>query len=425
MKEMHLSADNFYYYRGTEFDSYRKCLEYFNSSVGRLIEQGIRAVEAARAGGDPEPYFAEIQKIYDDPVPRPAIEKLKQIGPKLPGTTQVLSAAAAILEHKAQELIQTELACQLALDNAAAKVDSSSYAGSGEASAPDRPMSAARQQFFANLYAEQAKLPMYAADGKTIIGYGGVLGTTVVDATRGITDIPITGVDTQTYGTNPDQLTETPNSKNTMIIVIYGSGQFPEQEIDEEVAGFDSLTTTLRNDYSEVWPITPGENPIAGARSVIPGMHIEVGTQQSEIENLIKSRVEANPDLHFVLLVGYSWGGGDVYVISNWLTNESGLDLKIAGTVYVDAIVPRSHAPENRMPPGTSAMLNLYQSRYTFPYPDLNGAAIPPDDGVEYVLQLDLDQQKDSVSHTTIDEASKSYILNFIRAKVSPLTKSE
>lgn len=210
-----------------------------------------------------------------------------------------------------------------------------------------------------------------------------------------------------------------------MIIVMYGSDQFPEQEIKGEVAGFDSLITTLRNDYPEVWPITPGENPNVGARSIIPGMHIEVGTQQREIESLIKSRVNANPDLHFVLLVGYSWGGGDVYVISNWLTKESGLDLKIAGAVYVDAIAPRSYAPENRMPPGTSAMLNLYQSKYTFPYPDLNGATIPSDDGVDYVLQLDLDQQKDSVSHSTIDEASKSYILNFIRAKVSPSTKSE
>ena len=50
---------------------------------------------------------------------------------------------------------------------------------------------------------QQNDLPKYGEDGKTIIGYGGVLGTTVADA--GISDTTITGVTTQLHGAASEQ----------------------------------------------------------------------------------------------------------------------------------------------------------------------------------------------------------------------------
>ncbi|MFA5800362.1 MAG: hypothetical protein WC840_05405, partial [Candidatus Peribacteraceae bacterium] len=287
------------------------------------------------------------------------------------------------------------------------------------------------QSFIDQLKAKYAVEPMYGLDGKTIIGYGGVLGTTVADATRGITDVPITGVDIKTYSANPDQIKETPNSKNTMILFIYGSNQFPEQNIDGKTEGFDNLVLSLRKDYLEVWPVISGENPSVGARGFFPGLHVQVGTQLEYAEELIATRARENPNLQFVMLVGYSWGGEDVYQIADWITNENGSNLKIAGTVYVDAIKNPSttlltYKPENRLPPGTEAMLNLYQSQASMTRDDplaLHGDSIDnPAGDLKEFWQHDFDANGDVLSHTTIDDHVDDDIYSFIKRRVEVIS---
>jgi hypothetical protein len=203
-----------------------------------------------------------------------------------------------------------------------------------------------------------------------------------------------------------------------MIVVIYGSDQFPEQTVDGATAGFDKLVLNLRRDYPEVWPITPGENPSVGPRGIIPGVHIEVGGQQTAIQELIQNRVMNNPNLHFIILVGYSWGGGDVYTIAQWIAEQSDLNLKLAGAVYVDAIVPRSTISENRFPPEAEAMLNIYQSRGV----DLHGLPIGINPwsivDLKDITQVDYDRDGNFYDHRSIDERSLYDILSFIRSHV-------
>ena|SRR3989344_6347992 len=178
MKQINLSGDNFDYYREAEFDSFRQALDGFNGTVGRLLEQGILAVEAVRAGRDPAPFLREMYKIYGDY----GKGKLSQIGIPIPSDLQILDAAATVLETKAQELMRGETEARKAVERIIARQNRPDFAGGGGSSGPTQAISAERQSFIDQWYAKYAAEPMYGLDGKTIIGYGGVLGTTVANS---------------------------------------------------------------------------------------------------------------------------------------------------------------------------------------------------------------------------------------------------
>ena len=167
-KQMNLSLDNFYYYRGAEYDSFRRSLDGYNGAVGKLLEQGIRAVQAGRAGRDPKPFLLEMGKIYGEY----GDGKLSQIGFRLPVDILILNAAAGILETQAQSLMQSEIATRLAIEKAELNFNTNpAYAGHGSSSSSYQPaMSAARQAFMANLYAAQAGLAKHDANGNVVGG---------------------------------------------------------------------------------------------------------------------------------------------------------------------------------------------------------------------------------------------------------------
>ena len=425
MKQMNLSGDNFYYYRGAEFDYYRKHLDFYNAAVGRLMEQGIRAVGAARSGGDPEPYFAELRNVYADF----GEGRLKEIFIPLPDSGQILDASATVIERQAPALIQSEMAAKLATNLAVIKMNSSNYAGGGNGSSPLQVINAARQSFIDQLKAKYAVEPMYGLDGKTIIGYGGVLGTTVADATRGISDVQITGVDTKTYGTNPDLAKEVPNSKNTMIIVMYGSGQHPRAEytpnpddtnaglgIGDSSFGFDNLMLNLRNSYQYSWAFPSGRNITAGT----DGVNDDAAARE-RVTKFVQEAVTQYPNLTNVILVGYSWGGGQVYEIAHWLTEESHLPLAIVGSVYVDAVNQGNRdfgAAEARLPLGTKSFLNIYQSDADLveDWIELNGTELarPESFPPGAFFQIDADAGSNAQSHGSIDEYSVPTILRYL-----------
>lgn len=212
---------------------------------------------------------------------------------------------------------------------------------------------------------------------------------------------------------------EKPTNENTMIVVIYGSNQFPNQQTanQTELPGLDQLVASLKEHYQEVWPVISGENPNGHyVRGVLPDLHIEARSQLIQIEAFIGERVNSNPNLHFVVLVGYSWGGGDVYEVANWLTNESGLKIKIAASVYVDAVTLKAPTEENRFPPGSQSMLNIFQSKQ-WDSAFLGGGPITGKKEVTPV-EINLDAERNSANHDNIDEIAYQHILKFIQEKI-------
>jgi len=202
-----------------------------------------------------------------------------------------------------------------------------------------------------------------------------------------------------------------PTSENTMIIVIYGSGQFP----GDEESGFDNLSLSLRKDYNEVWSFASGENRSEGIIAVNPNNALD------EVQSFISNRHKNNPKLTYVVLVGYSWGGGVVHDVSQWLINESGLELNIASTVYIDAVNHKSFTAENRLPPGTNSMLNIFQSN-TEVLQDtvlrLNGGPITTTMKPSLFDEIDLDDNGNNVTHSSIDEICVPYIVEFVNGIV-------
>ena len=272
-----------------------------------------------------------------------------------------------------------------------------------------------------------ASLPMYGPDGVTVVGMGGGISPKIASTDTQF-DVPIEGVSIE-MNKSSIEIVEKPNSKNTMIVVIYGSNQFPEQvdSIGKSIIGFDKLVVNLRKEYKEVWPVSPGENPSVGIRGLVSDFHVEATDQLQTIENLISSRVKNNSEIKFIVLGGYSWGGGDVYKIAEWISGNKLLRLQIAGTFYVDAIkTPNetllTYEPENRLPIGTMAMLNLYESQSKKTIQDPIGmhgseiiSAIPQ---MREISQTDYDISGDTLNHGNIDEHSVDTIVNFIHRQV-------
>ena len=216
---------------------------------------------------------------------------------------------------------------------------------------------------------------------------------------------------------NNEELTmkgnEIPTSENTMIVVIYGSNQSP----GDGKAGFENLTISLRKEYKTVEVFSPGHNPSAKPSESLPSTKEAL----EQIKNRIKQALQENPQIKNIAINGYSWGGSTGYEIAAWIQEEK-LPVKIVGVAYVDAVTLDSFTAENRLPPGSESVLNIYQSDATT-FGDygvqLNGGPIRDSQGEE-LTQIDLDKTQNLHSHASIDEASVQYILEFIQNKVQP-----
>lgn len=203
-----------------------------------------------------------------------------------------------------------------------------------------------------------------------------------------------------------------PTSKNTAIIVIYGSNQFP----GDTNAGFEKLVTNLRVSYENVWPFSPGFNPSAGIAQFVPGP--SPAEMQPEIQRFISSYIPNNDQIKNIVLVGYSWGGGMVFDISQWLAN-SFPNIHLAASVYVDAINDDySMGAENRMPIGTQSMLNIFQSQTNIKDWYLNGDLINENNGIQDLVQIDMDFGGNFLTHDTIDNKTILFIFDFIRQRI-------
>ncbi len=181
MKQMNLSGDNFYYYRGAEFDSYRKFIDGFNEAVGRMLEAGTNAILTARAGGDAAPHLKQLDAL---PAEYGVImDRLSLLRIKLPDRWVILEAGEAILERKAGELTAQQRAAEARIHGQEKKFNNpgNAFAGNGKASSPTQVISAAREAFLDRLRASQSGLLLYAADGVTVIGMGGKQFSTTAD----------------------------------------------------------------------------------------------------------------------------------------------------------------------------------------------------------------------------------------------------
>ncbi len=178
-------------------------------------------------------------------------------------------------------------------------------------------------------------------------------------------------------------------SENTMIMMIYGSNQFPNQLLptQDEYPGFDGLYNQLKENYPEVWPATPGLNPFAGSLAYVIGP--SPSETQQNIQKFISDRLETNRNIKNIVLIGYSWGGGEVFDISKWLSSAQP-NATLAAAVYVDAVNDETASAENRMPIGTKAMLNIYQSQSHVGEAFLNGGEIKNNDNIS-LIQIDMD----------------------------------
>lgn len=222
-------------------------------------------------------------------------------------------------------------------------------------------------------------------------------------------------LDTMVLSEMDVEIGETPTNENTMIVIIYGSNQFPGDGSD-----FDQLTTDLLEDYQETWPFSPGYNP-----SELAEMN-EYGPDNAfeDIQELISSRTTNNPDLKNIVFVGHSWGGGMIVELADWLSKSKDINLNIAGVAYVDAVDLYDATGESRIPIGTSSMLNIYQSITVGTAEQdsilhLNGKPVKDSDTLDYYSEIDFDREENKESHRTIDEASIPYVYEYIRGIVN------
>lgn len=205
---------------------------------------------------------------------------------------------------------------------------------------------------------------------------------------------------------------EATTSQNTMIIVIYGSNQFPG-----DGSGFDKLVEALHKDYKEVWAFSPGLNPRAGSIAFTVGP--SPAETQPDIERFIESRLQQNNDLKNVVVIGYSWGDGVAHDVAEWLSKNHP-NVHIAASVYVDAVNDDySAGAENRMPVGTQAMLNIYQSRSHAEEGYVNGGPIENTTNLQDFIEIDTDRIEERHSHETIDKESVDSIIEFVQQRVS------
>ncbi|MDD5041032.1 MAG: hypothetical protein PHX87_00945 [Candidatus Peribacteraceae bacterium] len=234
---------------------------------------------------------------------------------------------------------------------------------------------------------------------------------------------------------------ERPTSENTMIIVIYGSGQFPDPEFtpqdeyplpdlqsttgegstlnpqETEVPmpqGMDTLMENIRESYAHSWGFPSGQNASGIPRAVTPLEALD------NIKNFIDAELRNNPQIKYFFLGGYSWGGGAVYEISKWLS-EAHPEVTLIGAAYVDAIKIGNYQggeAEDRAPIGAKTILNIFQSSpEENEFFHLNGTPINVPIYVPYD-SLDLDASSNNATHQTIDEKAVDYLELYLRQLV-------
>ncbi len=432
MERMRIPEREFYYIRGAEFDYYRKYLDGFNEAVGRMLEAGMNAILTARAGGDAAPHLKQLDAL-------PAeygvvMDRFSLLRIKLPDRWVILEAAEAILERKAGELITQQRAAEARVQGEEKKFNNpgNAFAGNGPGSNPLQVIGAARQSFIDQLKAKYAVEPMYGLDGKTIIGYGGVLGTTVAKA--GTLDAGTVG------GVSVQEAAELQLGPNTDLGSLVNV-RYPSMEMTEEEEAIDTSkplvviflgSTQKKNIVDESWvesalqnkdlptgpnPNTPGLNALAlklrkeGYQVVVfesgdnissyisqPGeVHVNYDPMFAYAKKWILSKYSNAQHAAGILYVGYSWGGGEVFEMTTMHEQEL-KNVPLLGAAYVDAIIPRNlNGGQEQLagPIGAPFVFNVYETNSPVPH----GAPILfKDPHVQY-----FEQHYPTDTHGTID----------------------
>lgn len=212
--------------------------------------------------------------------------------------------------------------------------------------------------------------------------------------------------DTTSANTSVPNLFE--RSKNTLVIIIYGSNQ-----VFDNGSGMDSVYRDLKVDLQNVLRLESGINWIGLGTSVIPQWdNIALATYANQMalnKNAIRTVLSARPEIRSVVLVGYSWGGTAAYDLSYWLKTDYPT-MRIIGTGYVDAIYFPYAGPLTRTHPLSESALNIYQGRFDTGL--INGG--PLDSGLFSIqtvkfssilgkyFQQDIDAWSNVAKHTTI-----------------------
>jgi len=138
-------------------------------------------------------------------------------------------------------------------------------------------------------------------------------------------------------------------------------------------------------------------------------------------QTFVESRLQNNPQLTNIILVGYSWGGGMVHKFSQWIAKNHG-NITITGSAYVDAVTQGNLAcgfPEPFIPVNTCTMLNIYQSNVGIASDGtLNGMAMNNNGSIP-MIQIDCDGIQDSQTHSTIDNYAAPFVLRYISSLIS------
>ena len=416
----------------------------FEGMLGDLLKQASQILSQIRNGANE----TELRRLFAITVDRAATSlpmyQLASIGIRMPTSTQILVAAKCAGESASGQL--------MALKNAETKVVQRQETelvmlGSGKyVRDPSGVLVAAVQQVVERSDAELLSVHQHNLSviltsegvGKSAdrirayakannLSEGFVMKMTGVTMVGQVIDtkgasIVLAGNNFEWIGNGYNSL-NTPNSKNTLIAIVYGSNEYP----GDKVSGFDNLALNLGRDYDHVMTFSPGRNPFAEGED-------QFLSEPAIALQLIKNRVEKmlidNPEITNIVFNGYSWGGSTVNELAMWISNHPTLKsrVSIAATVYVDAISSpavtsgdwTTFTAENRLPMGTKAMLNIFQSRTgLFSDGKIHGGPIGIPNVADFI-EIDLDKDSNQHTHTSIDDVSIEMIRNFILKRILP-----
>ena len=421
------------YWTGHPLDGYDVFIQYldiYEYQVSALLRMAAQIAVTAMNGGSQKEAAELLQKCRDTAAAHPYIQKIGQFRISFPSYEDIRDEGIALMcsEYGVNMVtgMHAKNSSMLARDNYLA-----GGAGSGDITvekttrsqeAVDAQLRSIQEAYQGDPEGYEAAVKNYYSaleGGTTVVADEGVGGDDVeilLASAKNITEKTISQITNETDTNAADILNskEVPNSDNTMIIVIYGSNQAPGDGSD-----FDNLLDNLRGDYKETWGFSPGYNPTEIGEII--------GHSPSEayqnIWDFIQKRIEANPQLKNITLIGHSWGGSMAYLLSKKINTELP-NININSTTYVDAVQLLSTIPETRLPAGHGNVLNIYQSKVeidTYFSEFTNGGTIQEDSGNRLVHQIDLDAAANNETHETIDLSSQPYILDFIRSQIQPM----
>ncbi len=389
------------------------------SHMGDLLQEGVRVLSAVRNGENEPDIRRNFAILVDQISTNLTMFKLSDISIRIPDGNTLLEAVKSVWTTRCGELIKisSETARLQAADVYQAGLVTKGFVelSDGQKVASDDPRASTKLVFFL----DEMNRPTLKPQGEVALQGG--IETYAIQKSDGQNQI-VANTEFKWIGNGYDLIKESeiPTSKNTLIVVIYGSNQLP----GDQISGFDTLVKNLQNDYEHIVSFTPGKNPsAAGEDRLLPDPDAAMESMKLQL----KESFAGNPLLSNVVLVGYSWGGGAVYELSKWISeNKQAFNITISATVYVDAVtnpaasggsVLESASAENRLPIGTQAMLNIYQSDTgLISDKTINGGPIYNPSIL--VQEIDFDALSDQFTHETMDEASVWTILDFIRARI-------